>query len=221
MNFSDRAFIHEDAVCVADLHIGLESQMEDEGYSIPSQTKRMFDEISGYDGKLLVIVGDLKHTVPGITKQEIREIPVFLRALKEKFGRVVVCKGNHDGRIERLTEIEVVKDFVYRGVGFTHGHRWPSDDLFKCKTIVMGHVHPAFIYRDHLGRIQRKQCWVTGRMKNSALQKKKGVDSKVKQVVVMPAFNKIFYGKRKHEFGVFTEFVEKDGVFLTDSTRVF
>jgi metallophosphoesterase superfamily enzyme len=85
----------------------------------------------------------------------------------------------------------------------------------------MGHIHPAFTYRDHLGRTQRKQCWLTGKMKNNRLQKEKGISSNVKQVIVMPAFNKMFYGRKEHEFGVLTKFVDKDGVFLTDSTRVF
>jgi putative SbcD/Mre11-related phosphoesterase len=221
MRFSGRVLLHDDVVCIADLHIGVEQQMEEEGYAIPSQTKRMFNEISSHEGNILIILGDVKHSVPGVSKQELREIPVFLRMLRQRFGRVVVCKGNHDGRIERLTDIEVVKDFVYNDVGFTHGHRWPGKDVFNSSTIVMGHVHPAFVYRNHLGRMQREQCWLTGRMKKTKLKREKGILSKTKSVVVMPAFNRMFYGRSKHEFGVLTNFVEKDGVFLTDSTKVF
>ncbi len=221
MQFLDRVLLYKEAVCVTDLHIGVEAGMEKQGYNVPSQTKKMLDELMGYSGKFLIIVGDVKHSVSRASKQENREVPAFLRLLKEKFGRVVICKGNHDGRIEQLTDAEVVKDFVYEGVGFTHGHRWPGKEVFDCHTIVMGHVHPAFTYRDHLNRVQRRQCWLIGTVKRKKLEREKGVKAKVKRVVVMPAFNKIFYGRRKHEFGVLTDFVTKTDVLLTDRTKVF
>jgi len=220
MEFSGRVLVHKDAVCVADLHIGFEKALEEEGYNLPSQTGRMLDELTEYKGKLLVIVGDVKHSIPRASDKELREIPIFLGTLKEKFHRVVICKGNHDGRIERLTDVEVVKDFIYDGIGFTHGHRWPGEKVFGCETIVIAHSHPVFSYKDHLGRLNRNQCWVVGKMNNRKIMAEKGTKSQVKRVIVMPAFNKVFFGRSKDEFGVLSGFVKKTDVFLTDGTKV-
>jgi UDP-2,3-diacylglucosamine pyrophosphatase LpxH len=76
-----------------------------------------------------------------------REVPVFIRMLKRNFERVIVCKGNHDGNIERLAsksvDIYEPSGFRLKSVLLTHGQAWPEKKDLKADYIVMGHVHPA------------------------------------------------------------------------------
>ena len=91
-------------ICAGDLHIGLENEMKVKGVIVPSQTFRMEKELvslaEGHDG--LVLLGDIKHRVPGSSKQEYAEIPRFFTELKKAYGEVHVVRGNHDTNIEAM-----------------------------------------------------------------------------------------------------------------------
>lgn len=75
-------------ICVGDLHIGLENEMRCNGVHMPSQTFKMEQELislaPGHDG--IILLGDIKHQVPGSSKQEYVEIPKFFTALKRAYG---------------------------------------------------------------------------------------------------------------------------------------
>jgi len=64
---------------VSDLHIGIEHSFRKSGIKIPSGTENMkksiLEMIDETGAEKLVILGDLKHKVPGITMQELREVP--------------------------------------------------------------------------------------------------------------------------------------------------
>ena len=89
------------AVCVGDLHIGLESEYNARGVHVPSQTNRMERELAHLsEGKdRLIIVGDVKNKVPGSTKQEYRELPPFFKKMMHHYGTVDLVRGNHDTNI--------------------------------------------------------------------------------------------------------------------------
>ena len=76
------------ALIVSDLHIGIEYEYYLRGMRIPSQTKSMVNRldtlIESTKADRLVIIGDIKHRVPGISKQELREIPEFFGTLSRK-----------------------------------------------------------------------------------------------------------------------------------------
>ncbi|MBR5999066.1 MAG: phosphoesterase, partial [Candidatus Methanomethylophilaceae archaeon] len=62
------------ALVIADLHIGLEAQLVSKGFHITSRTEDMFDAIIGCagDSSKLIVLGDVKNSVPGSSKQEYR-----------------------------------------------------------------------------------------------------------------------------------------------------
>jgi putative SbcD/Mre11-related phosphoesterase len=155
----------------------------------------------------IIILGDLKHQVPQTSPQEMREIPFFVRRLKEMFKSVVLVKGNHDGNIKKLVDIDVKKEFLVDSVGFVHGHIVPSQGfLKKAKIIVMGHMHPVYRWVDHLGQRCSKNCWIIGEWKG-------------KKVIIMPAFNELFSGSDEF-IGPFSKEMKRKEIILTDMTKV-
>ncbi|MCK4531351.1 MAG: metallophosphoesterase, partial [Candidatus Aenigmarchaeota archaeon] len=101
---------------IADLHIGVEYEYYKSGIRIPSNTENMRKDVENLikltKAKNLVILGDVKHKVPGISRQELREIPDFLYSLGTKI-KVDVLPGNHDSGL---------KDFIPDNV-FLHSSR--------------------------------------------------------------------------------------------------
>ena len=61
----------DNALVIADLHIGLEAQLVSKGFHITSRTEDMYDAIakSAEGCNKLVVLGDVKNSVPGSSKQ--------------------------------------------------------------------------------------------------------------------------------------------------------
>jgi putative SbcD/Mre11-related phosphoesterase len=186
------------AVVVSDLHIGIEYRYRKEGVALPSQSERLFKRLESVvkktKAKKLVIIGDVKHKVPGTSFQEEREIPAFFRRLVE-FVDVEVTPGNHDGGIEKLLPEEVK---VYPSTGFLlgktwlcHGHAWPDNDFLKAKQVVIGHNHGGIEFRDQLGYRWVEPAWVRSELdKKGLFQHYKDFSGKgIPEVVLMPVFN--------------------------------
>lgn len=220
ITFHDRVLKLDDLMVVADLHLGFEKSMEEEGFNIPGQTKNILEKIiSSKDScDKLLINGDIKHNIPGFTWEEYRELPKFFRTLQKHFKRIIVCKGNHDGMIERVLDFEVKREYVVGKIGFIHGHRLPSKSLVEnVDVIVMGHSHPVFRFIDPISRLKKRACWVIGKPKKTF---KKKFGSNVERIIVQPAFNKFFAGYSKEYFGVFNKYTKVDEILLTDMTKV-
>ena len=94
----------DETYIIADLHIGVESHLRKKGFHLISRTDEMFNTIAetakGCDH--LIVLGDVKDTVPGTSRQEYREIPDFFERLKELFSMIDVVRGNHDTNIEEF-----------------------------------------------------------------------------------------------------------------------
>lgn len=196
-------FIPEKKILVvADLHIGLEHELYKSGIVIPPQGdnfKKQIDElIEITHAKILIILGDLKHKVPGSTLREDKEIPKFLEKLKNKV-KIILLKGNHDDRIEEIVS-EGVKIYSSRGFkidkyGFFHGHAWPSKELMSCNYLFMGHVHPVIEFKDTFGFRVIEQVWVRGRLDEKLVREKYKIRKMGKlQIVILPSFNKLLGG---------------------------
>lgn len=186
----------ERVLCVGDLHIGIEADMRFRGVIVPSQTHRMEKELKdlaeGVDR--LVVIGDVKHQVPGSTKQEHIEVPRFFNGLLNHYPRIDLVKGNHDTDIEHMLPSRVtVHDqggLVLDDVGFVHGHAWPSEEVMSSRLLVMGHNHPAVIFEDGLHHNQVERCWVRCRFRDGG-----GRYSKVpEEAIMIPAFNRSLGG---------------------------
>ncbi len=187
---------------IADLHIGLEHELYKAGITIPAQGDKFRKQIEKLVGmtraKTLIILGDLKHKVPGSTLREDKEILKFLDNLKDKV-KIVLLKGNHDDRIEGITpegvKIHSSRGFKIGKYGFFHGHAWPSKDLTQCNYLFMGHVHPAIEFKDSFGFRAIEQVWVRGKLDEKLVKEKYKIRKTGRlQTIILPAFNRLLGG---------------------------
>ncbi len=118
-------FPEEKIVAISDLHIGYEESLSSQGIFVPrrqfEETMKDLKEIFEKIGKVkeVVIVGDLKHEFGKISSQEWRETRQVLDFLREKAGRVVLIKGNHDktlGTIDQREDIEIIEKYKKKGM---------------------------------------------------------------------------------------------------------
>lgn len=212
---------------VADLHIGWEIALSEKGIHVPTQAPKLLQKlktlIKKYKPEKLLILGDVKHTVATAEIGEWHDIPDFFNELKVHVEEIQIIRGNHDGNLEPLLP-EGIKILPSSGtiiseVGFFHGHRWPSPTLLKCKTLVMGHIHPTVAFRDPAGFRITRQVWVKAKCDKNQLakillQKNKikieespkktlfrhfKIKPKTSQLFIMPSFNDFLGGKPLNE----------------------
>jgi len=202
---------------VADVHLGFEHELFKAGIVIAPQADKFQGDFSRLirttKADTLVIVGDIKHKVPGTSFRELKEVPKLLESLTEKV-KVILVKGNHDDFIEQIVPASV-KVFGSRGFrlkgkdcsyGFFHGHAWPGKLLMQCDYLFMGHSHPGIEFKDSFGFRIVEPVWVKGRLDEKLVRKKykmgpeekgaKGKKEKLEklgelQTIIMPTFNPI------------------------------
>ena len=198
------AFIPEEkTLVIAELHLGLEYEIYKSGISILPQREKFLETLERLleitKAKRLVIVGDIKHKVPGSTLREDKEIPKFLEQISSKVKTILV-KGNHDDRIEEILpsniKIYSAHGFRIKKYGFFHGHAWPSKNLMKCDYLFMGHIHPAIEFRDNFGHRNSEKVWIKGELDYEKIKKKfKLKETGELNIIVIPTFNNILGGK--------------------------
>lgn len=188
----------DEYLVVGDLHIGVESHLRSKGFHLVSHTDNMFDSISEAAGDnidKLIVLGDVKDSVPGSTKQEYREIPAFFEKLLDRFSTVDVVRGNHDTGLEEFlpgrVQLRPASGLVIEDVGLVHGHTWPSEKVMSADTLVLAHDHPAVMFRDGVGRQISEPCWVRGNFKEISSDK---YDVLPKKFIIIPAFNRMLGG---------------------------
>lgn len=169
---------------IADLHIGFEEMLNKEGILIPRHqlkdiTARLNSIFSKCRPKTIVINGDLKHEFGTISEQEWRDTLRMIDYLARE-GRLVLVKGNHDtilGPISKKRNIELVDYYRTGDVLIAHG-----DDIVdgKCKTLIIGHEHPAVSLKE-AGRVEKYKCFLKGKWKR-------------KNLIVMPSMNTVTEG---------------------------
>jgi putative SbcD/Mre11-related phosphoesterase len=212
---------------IADPHIGWEIALQERGIHVPSQTPKLLKKLvallSEHKPDSLLILGDVKYTVVKAEAGEWHDIPDFFTELQRYVNDISIIRGNHDANLEPLLP-ETVKLLPATGtviddVGLFHGHKWPSPTLLKCKTLLMGHVHPVVVFRDPSGFRMTRQVWmkaecnaealakillekhgvkIEGTMKKT-LQKHYGVKPRATHVFMMPSFNDFLGGRAVNE----------------------
>jgi metallophosphoesterase superfamily enzyme len=182
---------------VADLHFGIEADLAAHGLHFKSRSAERLDRllriIDKADPDLLVILGDLKHSIPSLTRQEYYELPKILDALRSRIP-LKVFPGNHDIGIERYlldAELQPKDGAILDGIGFLHGHMYPSPQL-SGHLIIVGHHHPLLSLRDEVGCAIQAPAYLRAGLDAKGL----GLDSSQKnsispRVLLMPAFNEI------------------------------
>ena len=193
------------SLVICDLHIGVESHLRAKGFHLTSHTSDMHQailEAADEDINRLIVIGDVKDSVPGSTKQEYAEIPDFFESLFERFDRIDVVRGNHDTMIEEFlpprVRIQPATGIKVEDVGLVHGHTWPSQDVMDCETLVLGHNHPAVMFRDGVGRQTTEPCWFRGDFKEAEDPRYPKLP---KRFVVVPAFNRMLGGSPVNVIG--------------------
>lgn len=223
---------------IADLHLGIEHELYKDGLIISAQAEKFEKTIDKLlkltKAKTLVIVGDLKHKVPGISFRELKEIPKLVGYLTKRV-RVILTKGNHDTELKELAEkmeVHNSRGFKIGKYGFFHGHAWPDKSLLSCDYLFTAHMHPAVEFVDDFGFRMIEQVWVKGKLNEKIIRAK--YKSKIKpgklQTIVMPPFNPIIAGaalnsKKKHKYaGPLTKGsalnINKAEAFLLDGTSL-
>jgi hypothetical protein len=178
-------------VAVSDLHIGLESELATKGITfrhnlVEQMTAELSELVDSSKADCIVLLGDVKHTVGTIGRQEWDEIPAFLNQIASR-SDVYLVPGNHDGNIARLIpqSVNVIgsKGMVIDDTLLVHGHSMPSDVRAQINRIIMGHLHPVFLKEGSL--LNGERVWIYVQAKKQSLFSEHGsID-----IVVVPSFN--------------------------------
>jgi putative SbcD/Mre11-related phosphoesterase len=208
---------------IADPHIGWENALQEKGIHVPSQTPKLLKKLVAllleHKPDALVIIGDVKYTVIKAVLGEWHDIPDFFTELQGYVKEISIIRGNHDANLEPLLP-ETVKLLPATGtvigdIGLFHGHKWPSPMLLKCKTLMMGHVHPVVVFRDPSGFKLTRQVWAKAqvntvqlsttllqqqRMKvegtpEATVKKHYGFKPQAANVFMVPSFNDFLGGR--------------------------
>ena len=208
---------------IADPHLGWEMGLQEKGIHVPSQTPKLLKKltalISRYKPDTLLILGDVKYTIIKAELGEWRDIPDFFTELKSHISDIGIVRGNHDANLEPLLPENVkllpATGTIIGDIGLFHGHKWPSPTLLKCKTLMMGHLHPVVVFRDPAGFKITRQVWIKAKCNTDGLSKillqKHGVkiegtpettvkkhynfNPKTSQIFIMPSFNDFLGGR--------------------------
>jgi putative SbcD/Mre11-related phosphoesterase len=212
---------------IADPHLGWEMALRDKGIHVPSQTPKTLQKltavISKYKPDALLILGDVKYSVVAAKPGEWHDIPEFFSNLKNYLKNIAIVRGNHDANLEPLLPESIkllpATGTVVGDIGLFHGHKWPSPTLLKCKTLVMGHLHPVVVFRDPAGFKITRQVWVkakcdTAQLSKTLLQKQRiriegtpeetvkkhyNFKPRTTQLFIMPSFNDFLGGRPLNE----------------------
>lgn len=187
---------------ISDLHIGIEYDLYKKGISIPSriekQKKRILNLIEKENAERTVLLGDVKHNIPNMSRGEKKKMPDFFREISKE-SEIWIIKGNHDGNIEKIaraTEVFPGEGTLEDEFYFNHGHAWPSKEVWTSKFLIQGHSHPAIEFKDKLGFSSILPCWLKGKINKKKLAKKieKPKKTKLEKAVIIPAFSNMISG---------------------------
>ena len=182
---------------VADLHFGIEADLAVHGIHFRSRSKarleRLLKIIDRTDPDRLVLLGDVKHSIPAITRQEYYELPRILGALRDRIP-LHLFPGNHDIGIERYctpAEICPKEGAIIDGVGYLHGHTYPSPSLGG-HLIIAGHHHPLLSLNDEVGCALQSPAYIRAGVNTRALGLIEPEETELPtRILFMPAFNEI------------------------------
>ena len=216
---------------VADLHIGIESQLREQGIQTTSHAQKMIEHFSSlckkFKPKEIILLGDIKHNIPSATFQERKDVRNFLTQIKE-FSSIHIIPGNHDGFIGKLSPEEIIihpsDGFYIENVGFVHGHRWPSEIIMQCDQIIIAHTHPTVMFKDRLESRTFEPCWVKGLFLKDKLIEKYP-NSKNPEILIMPAFNPLCGGIAANQEGITGPIgklidIQNSQIYLVDGTSL-
>lgn len=147
-----------DAIVIADLHLGVEGSLAEEGIFLPRDISEntinmVYKILDDYRCKRIILDGDVKHGFGLLNTSEWFFVREFYKGLVERELEVITLKGNHDNYLGVLLSkfgLELLDRFDYDIYSFIHGHvKYDYDTLNK--VIIIGHEHPSITLRDDVG----------------------------------------------------------------------
>jgi len=217
---------------VADLHFGIEADLAAHGLHFKSRSEsrleRLHKIIDTAKPDELVLLGDVKHSIPSLTWQEYHEMPKILNSLRARLP-LHVFPGNHDIGIERFLhtgEIRPKDGAVLDGVGYLHGHMHPSPALAG-HLVVIGHHHPLLSLRDEVGCALQSPAYLRAEINTPYFGKETpNKNSSPSRVLFMPSFNEIagydIFQIIKKPFSPLSRLMKKEDteIILADGTYI-
>jgi metallophosphoesterase superfamily enzyme len=217
---------------VADLHFGIEADLAAHGLHFKSRSERRLERlhkiIDSTKPDELVLLGDIKHSIPSLTWQEYHEMPKILDSLRTRLP-LHVFPGNHDIGIERFLrdgEIRPKDGMVLDSVGYLHGHMIPSPALAG-HLVVIGHHHPQLSLMDEVGCALQSPAYLRAGIDTGDSGKEQSVKSVLpSRVLFMPSFNEIagydILQIIKKPFSPLSRLMKKDDteIILADGTYI-
>lgn len=191
----DLALQIDENLIIADLHLGYENALINEGIFIPKfQYKKItdrFDKIfqvanSYCPVKRIIVDGDLKHEFGRSSRQGYEETLRFINFLKNYKCEIVLIRGNHDNFVRTMAEnlkVNFCENFAVKKFFILHGDKIPNnfEEITKnADTIVIAHEHPCVGLRTS-ERTEKMKCFLKGNFED-------------KNLIVIPAFNFITEG---------------------------
>lgn len=187
----------ERVLVIADLHFGIEADLAAHGLHFRSRSEarleRVLRTIDEADPDRLVLLGDIKHSIPSLTWQEYHELPRILGALRDRVP-LVVFPGNHDIAIERFLiegEVRPREGAILDGVAYLHGHMYPAPELAG-HLLVIGHHHPLISLRDEVGCALQAPAYIRAEVDSARLGlAAPGTGVTPARALFVPAFNEL------------------------------
>jgi metallophosphoesterase superfamily enzyme len=167
----------KDVLVIADLHLGIEADLARHGIHFKSRSRqrqqKVISCIRETDPDIVLLLGDVKHSIPQTTRQEYRELPDLLSSLRG-LSRLMLMPGNHDIGIERfLDEGELLskEGALVDGTGYLHGHTYPDVSLQE-HLIICGHHHPLVCLRDEVGCSLRAPAYLFAKIEDTCFTRR-------------------------------------------------
>jgi len=226
-------FIKEKKMLIlADLHIGIENELQEQGLHVSSQLPQMWYMIKklydDYQPKDIVLLGDIKHSIPQTPFHEKKQLRRFFSDLNN-LGNIHIIPGNHDGNIKWYLPEDVIlhesDGTVLDSIGLVHGHRWPKKSVLQASYLLMGHTHPTVMLQDRLKYETYESCWVKTRLNLEKTKERYPSFNPTLEIIILPAFNPLCGGLAVNKDGIMgpmnniidqdkSEFFLLDGSFL-------
>lgn len=186
-----------DAIVVADVHLGLEWELEEKGVHIPFPTympivKSLRNMFGNRPAKRFIILGDIKNEFGDINPEEWTQVQDFINDIRSLGAEPVLIRGNHDNFVRavlRRMNVEFHDPPLRLGKYFLiHGdkdHGLPESGCI----VLMGHEHPVISIRDSIGIKHRFKSFLSG--------EHRGV-----RIIVLPSMNPLTMGASVNEVGM-------------------
>jgi putative SbcD/Mre11-related phosphoesterase len=161
------------AIAIADLHLGYELALAEQGIFAPeTQLREILKELREIFKKVkaenLIIVGDVKHEFGEASAQEWREVFKLIEFLRKKVEKIILVRGNHDNYLLNIISkigIELHDPYyLAKGIFFIHGHKIVKI-ASKAETIITAHEHPSIVLRKGFDKI-KVSCLLYGKTKD-------------------------------------------------------